>query len=221
MFGPEVEDDSSSESSSDSNSDSSDSSKKKKKLPELGQLTKEDIEDFNLQEKLTKLNNPIYFVSFPNPHASTDPHEPTDHFGILKLWDEYMQFVPLDPTRRGVYDYVFSKNLAKNKHVEFKLNYADINDEEPVVMPVPSEEIDSDDKLDDFPINFNAQFNIFRTGYYGLARKEDQHLIDSFKAESQGIAEVTLKIPNYDLLDRKRNNEAREEYVNSLYSNVM
>ena len=133
-----------------------------------------------------------------------------------------MQFVPLDPTRRGVYDYVFSKNLAKNKHVEFKVNYSDINDEEPVVMPVPSDEIDDPKtKLDEFPINFNAQFNIYRTGYYGLASIEDQKLIDSFKLENLSIAEVTLKIPNYDLLDCKRNNESREEYVNSLYSNVM
>lgn len=109
-----------------------------------------------------------------------------------------------------------------NQYVEFKLNYSDINIEEPVVMPVPSCEIeDPDTKLDEFPLNFNAQFKIFRTGYYALASKEDQELIDSFKKKNHEIAEVTLKIPNFDLLDNKRNNEAREAYVNSLHKSVM
>lgn len=86
-----------------------------------------------------------------------------------------MQFVPLDQNRRGVFDYVFSKDLSENQIVEFRLNYQDINLNEPVVMPVPSEEIDNaDTKLDEFPISFNAQFSIFRTGYYGLANIEDQ-----------------------------------------------
>jgi len=130
-----------------------------------------------------------------------------DHFGILTLWNEYMHFVPLNTNKRGVFDYVFSKNLKTNKIVEFKLNYSDLNEEEPMVMPIPSEEIEDLDKLDEFPINFNAQFHIYKTGYYALASPESQKMINSFKEQKLGIAEVSLKIPNFDLLNNRKNNE--------------
>lgn len=103
--------------------------------------------------------------------------------------------------------------------MEFKISYLDISDEEPVIMPMPSME---EDKLDDFPIHFNCQLTLFKTGYYRSAEDKEKKIIDSFKNEKNfGIATVVLKIPDFDLIGRKRNNDGREGVANMIFSEMM
>lgn len=82
--------------------------------------------------------------------------ETFDHFGVLKLWDQYMQFIPLDASRSGSFDYVFNKNLQKNNIIEFNINYDDLNPDEPMVMPFPNSDVQEDeDGFEDYSVNFN------------------------------------------------------------------
>lgn len=98
MYLPNVLDDFEDESNSeDEDYDSNDSGANLRnsegrdpEFPRLIELSKQDISQGNLQYKITKLKNPVFYVSFPNPHYKETEPGPTDHFGILKLWDEYM-----------------------------------------------------------------------------------------------------------------------------------
>lgn len=159
-----------------------------------------------------KTPNPVFMVSVPNKNK--------DHFGSLTLRKDHIHFRPLNPYLQGEFDYGPNESLARTHTLEFKLNYFDISDEEPVIMPMPSTE---DQKLDDFPINFNCQFTLFRTGNYKFIKKQDDlDFIDSFKKDMHlGIATCVVKIPNFGLTGKKRNNDEREGIANLIFSEMM
>ena len=178
---------------------------------ETTELTAHDLKTVDLESRFMKLKNPIFLVAVPTPKM--------DHFGVLTLQDDYLHFKPVNPAHCGEFDYeAENEGLAKTNIIEFKVNYNDFSDEEPVVMPMPSME---EDKLDDFPINFSAQLTLFRTGYYSHANESQKKQIDSYRSENLGIATITLKIPNFKVSKVKRNNEEREAIANILFSELM
>lgn len=151
-----------------------------------------------------------------------DDLETFDHFGVLKLWDQYLQFIPLDATKSGAFDYVFDKNLQQNSIIEFNINYDDLNLDEPMIMPLPNSEVqEEEDGFEDYSVNFNIQLNLFKTGYYALAPKDHQILIDSYRQKRVCIAQVTLKIPNSSLSEKRRKNDDKESFANMLQQSIV
>lgn len=174
-------------------------------------MTLKDIHEADLESRLRKISIPCFLVSVPNTKEDT--------LGTLRLFKKYLHFIPLNPYLKGEFKYNGKEPLAKTDILEFKICYTDISDEEPVIMPMPSTETD---KLDDFPINFSCLLTLFRTGYYFYAEDEEKKIIDDFKKNKNlGIATVVLKIPSFDLMAKKRNNDQREGIANQIFSELM
>ena len=155
------------------------------------------------------MSDPRFLVSVP--------FKDLDIYGVLVFKKEFLHFKPFNPLYCGTFNYDKNDHLHENTHLEFSVNYADINVDEPIVMPMPSNE---PNKLDEFPINFSALLTLYRTGYYKTA-DDHKEFINGFRTQRLGIAQINLKVPNYNSRRQKRNNDKREEIANNIHAMIL